>query len=267
MGRIWRNPRPGPEPHAPACPALSSADGATSNRARVRRGRCISSGCRVIAAPGVIRCASMRRRAKWSSPCRRAAASRRRRRSPSRHGGWIAARLGRLPEAVPFDHGTIVPLRNMPHRIVHRRGVRGTVWREIDARGNRLICVAGEAPHVARRVGDFLKREARRDLEAASRRYAEELGVQIKRIAVRDQSSRWGSCSTSGVAVLLLAPHSGAALRARLSRGARGGPSGRDEPLARGSGGCSSGCARTCSAPRRGSTRTAPICIATARRS
>ena len=39
------------------------------------------------------------------------------------------------------------------------------------------ICVAGEAPHVARRVADFLKREARRDLEAASRRYADELGV------------------------------------------------------------------------------------------
>src|SRR5215510_16501862 len=28
-----------------------------------------------------------------------------------RHGGWIAARLGRLPKAVPFAHGTVVPLR------------------------------------------------------------------------------------------------------------------------------------------------------------
>src|SRR5215475_11097896 len=34
------------------------------------------------------------------------------------HGGWIAARLGRLPEAAPFADGAIVPLRGEPHRIV-----------------------------------------------------------------------------------------------------------------------------------------------------
>ena len=34
-----------------------------------------------------------------------------------KHGGWIAARLGRLPEAVRFAHGIVVPLRGVPHRI------------------------------------------------------------------------------------------------------------------------------------------------------
>ncbi len=116
-----------------------------------------------------------------------------------KHGGWIATRLTHLPEAVPFKHGTIVPMRDVPHRIVHRPNERGTVWVEVDSRDNRLICVAGEAPHVARRVHDFLKREVRRDLELASRRYAEMLGVTVKRVAVRDQSSRWGSCSTTGM--------------------------------------------------------------------
>jgi predicted metal-dependent hydrolase len=127
-----------------------------------------------------------------------------------KHGGWIAARLKRLPEAAPFAHGVEVPLRGEPHRIVHRRGERGTVWTESDGSGRLVLCVAGEPPHVDRRVSDFLKREAQLDIEAASRGYAAQLGVSIKRICVRDQSSRWGSCSNTGVLSfswrLILAP-------------------------------------------------------------
>ncbi len=104
----------------------------------------------------------------------------------------------------------MVPLRGVPHRIAHRRGRRGTVWTEIDDQNEHLLCVAGDAPHVDRRIGDFLRREAKRDLEAASLRFADELGVTVKRVAVRDQSSRWGSCSTTGVLSyswrLILAP-------------------------------------------------------------
>jgi hypothetical protein len=89
-----------------------------------------------------------------------------------KHGGWIAARLKRLPAAAPFAHGVEIPLRGEPHRIVNRRGARGTAWTETDEAGNWLLCVAGEPPHVDRRTSDFLKREAQRDLAAASRRYA-----------------------------------------------------------------------------------------------
>jgi predicted metal-dependent hydrolase len=115
-----------------------------------------------------------------------------------RHGGWIAARLGRLPKAAPFQAGVSVPLRGVAHRIVHRAGSRGTVWTETRDSGEKILCVAGGVEYVDRRIHDFLKREARRDLQKAADRYAAELGVKVKRLSIRDQSSRWGSCTSAG---------------------------------------------------------------------
>ncbi len=106
-------------------------------------------------------------------------------------------------------HGTVIPLRGVDHRIAHRRG-RGTVWIEIGDDGARSLCVAGEDAHIDRRVHDFLKREAKADLEVASRAAAERIGAKLKRVSIRDQSSRWGSCSSTGVLSyswrLILAP-------------------------------------------------------------
>src|ERR1700760_1313068 len=103
-----------------------------------------------------------------------------------RHGGWIAARLGRLPKAAPFLPGTVVPLRGVAHKIVHRAGQRGTVWTEIRDSGERVLCVAGGIEYAERRTHDYLKREARKDLQKAATSYAERLGVRVKRVSIRD---------------------------------------------------------------------------------
>jgi predicted metal-dependent hydrolase len=127
-----------------------------------------------------------------------------------RHGPWLAERLHKLPDGIAFADGGVLPLRGEPHRIAHRPRARGTVWRECGDDGANLLCVAGDGAHTSRRVKDYLKREARRDLAIAARRYADALDVKYKRISVRDQSSRWGSCNSDGVLSfswrLILAP-------------------------------------------------------------
>jgi predicted metal-dependent hydrolase len=115
-----------------------------------------------------------------------------------RHGGWLATRYAKLPELVDFGHGAHVPLRGEPHRIEHRPDARGTVWTETGLAGEKCIAVAGDVGFLARRVRDFLKREARKDIELAARRHALSLGVKLKRIAIKDTKSRWGSCASDG---------------------------------------------------------------------
>jgi predicted metal-dependent hydrolase len=127
-----------------------------------------------------------------------------------RNASWIAARVRRIPQAVPFTDGAELPLRGVAHRIAHRPKARGAAWCETAADGMPFLCVAGGAAHVARRVRDFLKREARHDLTLATKKHAAALGVSIERIGIRDTASRWGSCSSDGALSyswrLILAP-------------------------------------------------------------
>jgi len=113
------------------------------------------------------------------------------------HGGWIAMRLAKLPERIAFEAGAILPLRGIPHRVVHR-ATTGGLTRIETGTDEGVISVACEAPHIARRVGDVLEREARRDLTSAVKIYAAAIGQTPTRITVRDTRSRWGSCTAQG---------------------------------------------------------------------
>lgn len=114
------------------------------------------------------------------------------------HGGWIATRLKRMPRGVEFKTGARVPYRGVPHRIVRWSGVRGVAGATRDPDGLPVIAVSCEPAHVSRRVTDFLRRQAERDLARAVARHCAALGLPVKTITVRDTRTRWGSCTSSG---------------------------------------------------------------------
>lgn len=115
------------------------------------------------------------------------------------HSDWIKSRIAKIPERIAFAPGAVIPLRGVPHEIRHVPALRGPLRvAPCDGPGLGIIEIAGEASHLARRCRDWLKVQAKKDLMAASAAHAEAMGMSFRKIAVRDQTSRWGSCSTTG---------------------------------------------------------------------
>ncbi|MEP0940923.1 MAG: SprT family zinc-dependent metalloprotease [Rhizobiaceae bacterium] len=114
-----------------------------------------------------------------------------------RNRAWAAARLSRLPEVTKIRDGATIPLRGKSHRIMHSGIGRGVVSIGMEEDGP-VIRVFGDPKFTGRRVADFLKRQAKQDLTKAVNLHAEALGVKPKSITLRDTTSRWGSCSSSG---------------------------------------------------------------------
>lgn len=116
---------------------------------------------------------------------------------------WVRERLEGVPEPVPFADRAMVPLRGELHEVVFAGKVAGApvvrVVQQKDADGDapRLI-VSGAKEHAPRRLADWLAGEARRDLEMRVSAHATALGLKARRITLRDQKSRWGSCSSDG---------------------------------------------------------------------
>ena len=113
------------------------------------------------------------------------------------HTDWLSERLQKLPQALALCDGARVPLLGRDHLIRHHPEARRGVWVEQDE-----IHVSGQADHVGRRVGDFLKAEAKRRMNAKVHDLAARIDRKPSRITVKDTVSRWGSCSAQGAIAL-----------------------------------------------------------------
>ncbi|MGF1650100.1 MAG: M48 family metallopeptidase [Hyphomicrobiaceae bacterium] len=118
----------------------------------------------------------------------------------SHHVRWVRERLDHIPSAQPFEHGALIPLRGVPHEVRFRgleRG-KGVVVPSTEHNGCAHLDVFGPTDMAPRRLGCWLMEQCRLDVGARVAGHAKALGLHPKRIAIRDQVSRWGSCSSTG---------------------------------------------------------------------
>ncbi len=119
----------------------------------------------------------------------------------STHLDWVRERLTTMPAAEPFAHEGVVMLRAVPHRIIFRgprhRGLPVQVVETPEGMPDELQ-VSGGLEFAPRRLRDWLIAQAKHDLVDRVRVHARRLGLKPGKITVRDQTSRWGSCSSTG---------------------------------------------------------------------
>jgi predicted metal-dependent hydrolase len=114
-----------------------------------------------------------------------------------RQQGWLMTRLARFPASEGIVDGATVSVRGVQHTIRRTGSVRG-LTRQLNEDGVAVLEVGGAPEHLRRRVRDYLKREARKDLNAAVARHAAAVGRQVRSITLKDTRSRWGSCTCEG---------------------------------------------------------------------
>ncbi|MEO1475940.1 MAG: SprT family zinc-dependent metalloprotease [Pseudomonadota bacterium] len=108
---------------------------------------------------------------------------------------WLASRLDAIPAANALAEGSIIPLRGVATSITAEGG--GRLPRLIDG-DQQTLSLPGAPDTLAARALRYLKREAKADFTRAVDHYAPLLGVNYRRISVKDTRSRWGSCTTDG---------------------------------------------------------------------
>ncbi len=114
------------------------------------------------------------------------------------HIHWLLERLDRRPDQVTFSPGNCIPIRGVDHMIVETGKLRGLVSQGAGFEGQLELHVPGAPDHIPRKLTNWLKSEARKDLTETTQVHADRIGKKVSAISVRDTKSRWGSCASNG---------------------------------------------------------------------
>ena len=115
-----------------------------------------------------------------------------------RKSHWLLDRYASLPPRVPFAAGVEIPILGIQHIVRHVANWRGTVRRHVQSGLGPVLDIGGEAEHLPRRLGDWLRAEARRQIAPRVSAKSALIKRQAARLTIRDTRSRWGSCSPNG---------------------------------------------------------------------
>lgn len=111
---------------------------------------------------------------------------------------WLADRISNRSPVTAFEAGAIIPFRGEKCRLQASGALRGRVQCVAGDDNMNTLLVPGDNQHFERRLTDWLKKQAREDITKACHHHANNLGLHYRSIAIRDQRTRWGSCSSGG---------------------------------------------------------------------
>lgn len=112
------------------------------------------------------------------------------------HDGWMLDKLMELPDPIPFEDGSVIPILGQNRRIhVFYDGTLRTT--SITLKCHELI-VTTNKEDPTRRIERYLKKLAKDELTVLAQEKAAQIHKKITGVYTRDTKSRWGSCSSDG---------------------------------------------------------------------
>lgn len=108
---------------------------------------------------------------------------------------WIEKIFNKTPEKSHISDGDIINLFG-ENILIKQDSLKKSDSYLIDGTGQHVLVIGGSPEMLERRVRDFIKKEFLLKLKEIIRTAPVEF--RPKKIAIRDTSSRWGSCSSSG---------------------------------------------------------------------
>ncbi|RVQ81160.1 M48 family metallopeptidase [Sinorhizobium medicae] len=115
----------------------------------------------------------------------------------TRHQGWLMTKLARFSGESEIEDGGSILIRGIAHRIERTGRLRG-LTEAVVIDDEAVLKVGGAEEHLRRRIADYLRKEARGELERLVAIYTGRLGRKARSISLKDTRSRWGSCSAQG---------------------------------------------------------------------